>query len=53
MHGGAKGSGAPVGNRNAVTHGLHSAVQIEDRKALHAALTQLRESVLRAPRNLD
>lgn len=34
MHGGAKGSGAPEGNRNALKHGDYTKEAIADRKAL-------------------
>ncbi len=34
MHGGARGSGAPEGNRNAWKHGRHSKEAIAERKAL-------------------
>ena len=34
MHGGAKGSGAPRGNRNALKHGLYTKQAIEERKNL-------------------
>jgi len=33
MHGGAKGSGAPQGNKNAFKHGRYSREFIENRKA--------------------
>ena len=33
MHGGAKGSGAPKGNRNAFKHGRYSREFIENRRA--------------------
>lgn len=32
MHGGARGSGAPLGNRNAIKHGLYTKDALEDRK---------------------
>ena len=35
MHGGAKGSGAPPGNRNAMKHGLYTRLAIEERKMLN------------------
>jgi glucans biosynthesis protein len=35
MHGGAPGSGAPKGNRNAQTHGLHTKAAKADRRALN------------------
>ena len=34
MHGGAKGSGAPRGNQNALKHGLYTKRAIEERKKL-------------------
>jgi glucans biosynthesis protein len=34
MHGGAKGSGAPQGNRNALKHGEFTKEAIAERKAL-------------------
>ena len=34
MHGGAKGSGAPRGNQNALKHGLYTKQAIEERKNL-------------------
>jgi hypothetical protein len=34
MHGGAKGSGAPLGNRNALKHGLHTREAIAERRAV-------------------
>ena len=34
MHGGAEGSGAPKGNRNAFKHGLYTKEAIEERKKL-------------------
>ena len=34
MHGGAPGSGAPKGNRNAQTHGHHTKAAKADRRAL-------------------
>ncbi len=34
MHGGAKGSGAPKGNQNALKHGLSTAEAIREQKAL-------------------
>ncbi len=34
MHGGAKGSGAPVGNQNALKHGLYTEKAIQERKAI-------------------
>lgn len=34
MHGGAAGSGAPKGNRNALKDGFYTAEAIEERRAL-------------------
>ena len=34
MHGGAKGSGAPKGNRNALKYGMFTKVAIEERKLI-------------------
>ena len=34
MHGGAKGSGAPLGNQNALKHGLYTKEAIEQRRNL-------------------
>ena len=36
MHGGAAGSGAPIGNKNALRHGHYSAEAIAERRALAA-----------------
>jgi len=38
MHGGAKGSGAPPGNQNALKHGLYTRHAIEERKAVRRLL---------------
>jgi hypothetical protein len=40
MHGGAPGSGAPRGNKNALKHGLYTREAIEERRRLHALLRQ-------------
>jgi len=34
MHGGGAGTGAPVGNQNALKHGLYTKEAIRERKAL-------------------
>jgi hypothetical protein len=36
MHGGAPGSGAPLGNKNALKHGEYSRETKEDMKRIHA-----------------
>lgn len=38
MHGGARGSGAPAGNRNAFKHGEYSRDMVELRRRLRALL---------------
>lgn len=47
MHGGAAGSGAPQGNRNAVTHGFYTeearAARAEQKALLRAAYKTLDE----------
>jgi hypothetical protein len=42
MHGGAPGSGAPRGNKNALKHGLHTRKAIEERRQLRALMWQSR-----------
>jgi len=44
MHGGAKGSGAPPGNRNALKHGLYSREHLDWRKEMMNLLRDARES---------
>ena len=46
MHGGAAGSGAPIGNRNALKHGLYTA---ESR----AFLKHVRETLRRGKEHLE
>lgn len=52
MHGGAKGSGAPKGNKNALKHGRYTAEAIAERRLLsrllkeaHATMNEIREAV--------
>jgi len=40
MHGGAPGSGAPRGNKNALRHGRYTREAIEERRQLRALLRQ-------------
>nr|WP_276576247.1 HGGxSTG domain-containing protein [Bradyrhizobium zhengyangense] len=40
MHGGAWGSGAPIGNGNAVKHGYFSSEAIEERKFVRTLLAE-------------
>jgi len=42
MHGGAPGSGAPRGNKNALKHGRYTREAIEERQQLQASLRQSR-----------
>lgn len=46
MHGGAAGSGAPFGNKNAVKHGFFTRDAIEERKFVRTVLIEA-ENVLR------
>ncbi len=40
MHGGAPGSGAPKGNKNAFKHGLYTREAIEERRLLRKLIKQ-------------
>jgi hypothetical protein len=42
MHGGAPGSGAPRGNKNALKHGRYTREAIEQRRQLRSLLQQAR-----------
>jgi len=42
MHGGAPGSGAPLGNKNALKHGQYTSEAIEERQAVQTLLRQSR-----------
>ena len=43
MQGGAKGSGAPLGNRNALKHGLHTREAIAERRAVRQLIREARK----------
>jgi len=43
MHGGAAGSGAPSGNRNARRHGLFTAEAMTERRQIQALLVEARK----------
>jgi hypothetical protein len=43
MHGGAKGSGAPRGNRNARRHGRFTGEAIAERRQIRALLGEARK----------
>jgi hypothetical protein len=45
MHGGAPGSGAPAGNRNALRHGRYTRELIEFRRTVRELLREARELV--------
>jgi uncharacterized protein YjcR len=40
MHGGAPGSGAPKGNKNALRHGMYTREAIEERRALRQLMRE-------------
>jgi uncharacterized protein YjcR len=42
MHGGAPGSGAPRGNKNALKHGRYTREALDERRQLRALLRQSR-----------
>jgi uncharacterized protein YjcR len=45
MHGGAEGSGAPIGNKNALKNGFYTKEAIEERKQLNEMMRSYRESL--------
>jgi hypothetical protein len=45
MHGGAPGSGAPKGNRNALRHGRYTAQAIATRREMRVLLRRSRELI--------
>lgn len=45
MHGGAKGSGAPIGNQNALTNGFHTREAIAQRRAFNQMLREMRQGL--------
>ena len=45
MHGGAEGSGAPVGNKNALKNGFYTKEAIEKRKQLKEMIRSYRETL--------
>ena len=46
MHGGAAGSGAPRGNKNARKHGLYSREALAERRQLAELMRQSRKLIL-------
>ena len=51
MHGGAKGSGAPLGNQNALKHGAYTREALERRAQMRALVREARK-VLKEPLGL-
>jgi len=45
MHGGAKGSGAPLGNQNALKHGLYSRDHLGWRREMKALLHEVNDTL--------
>lgn len=45
MHGGAKGSGAPKGNQNALKHGAYSADFMTERQAMQALIRRCKATL--------
>ena len=45
MHGGAEGSGAPKGNKNALKHGLYTHEAIEERRRLRKLMADARNTL--------
>jgi len=48
MHGGARGSGGQIGNKNALKHGLYSAETVEERQYYRQLIRTCREMVEKA-----
>jgi hypothetical protein len=46
MHGGAPGSGAPPGNKNALKHGMYTREAIEERRHWRALMRQSHKLIL-------
>ncbi len=45
MHGGAEGSGAPIGNKNALKHGQYTKEAIADRKAVREMIREFKATL--------
>jgi hypothetical protein len=45
MHGGAPGSGAPIGNTNAIKHGLYTREALAEKKSIQDLVRQARKLV--------
>jgi hypothetical protein len=49
MHGGAAGSGAPRGNKNAIKHGRNTRTALEERRYLRKLLQEARALLQKVP----
>jgi hypothetical protein len=47
MHGGAEGTGAPMGNQNALKHGHYTREAIAERRALRELIREARATLVR------
>ncbi len=45
MHGGARGSGAPIGNQNALKHGMYTKAALEERRELRRLIREMEENL--------
>ena len=45
LHGGAKGTGAPRGNRNSVTHGRTTAAELSARRAITRLIRESKKTL--------
>lgn len=45
MHGGAEGSGAPKGNKNALKHGLYTREALEERRRIRKLMADARNTL--------
>ncbi len=45
MHGGAKGTGAPIGNTNALKHGMYTRAALEEQRALRQFMREMEEGL--------
>jgi hypothetical protein len=53
MHGGATGSGAPSGNKNALKHGLYTGKAIKGRRQLRDWWQQSRDLIRKVKQTVD
>ena len=45
VHGGARGTGAPIGNTNALKHGMYTKAALEEQRALRQFMREMEESL--------